>query len=266
VDENPDEVSLSVSRRRCQMTKRPGSPDDFPNLAATSKKIRTSSTPKSEMVRHEGKITPATVQQTTSQILIDNVGATCNPPPALAAHDASLDERAMVNQEQKSSIHVAFRLSLRNIVTPILLDESLSGLWSESGQELLKLCANCPLPLTYNKDIVVHHLHGQQMMSAGRDDHMMATHVVLVHWHSVEMVLAGINPWLRLLENNEQLFLPPACWNIIFLEWKALGSLKEDPAESSHILMSFIQGYIECRGGRLDFFGRALGAPKCSNV
>ncbi|KAK5042844.1 hypothetical protein LTR84_012805 [Exophiala bonariae] len=260
-DENLDAESPSVLSGRRQVAKRHRSPEDFPHLPATCKKAKEVSTFKSEKVRYEGKTSPVAVQRTTSQLLNDDVGATCNPPPALFSYDRPSDVRAMVSQEQKSSIHMAFRLSLRNIVTPILLDESLTGLWSEADQELLKLCAKCPLPLTYNKDILLNHLNGQQMIADRSDDHMMATCVVLVHWPSVEMVLAGINPWLRRLEHKEHVFIPRAYWNIIFVEWKALGSLKEDLVESSPTLMDFVQGYVECKDGSLGFSGRRPGVP-----
>jgi len=144
-DENPDEESLSVSSGRRQVTKRPRSPEHFPNLAATCKKIRRPSTSKNEKVRRDGETASASVRQTTNQILNDDIKETCNLPTGLAAHDVWLDVRAMVSQEHESSIHVRLRLSLANIVTPILLDESLSGLWSESSQELLGLYAKCPL-------------------------------------------------------------------------------------------------------------------------
>ena len=262
-DENRDET-LSGSSCQRQVAKRPRSPEHFPNLAAACKKMKKSSTSKSEKVRSDGETTPASVRQTTNQILNDDIGETCNLPPPLVAHNVSLDVRAMVSQEYESSIHVGFGLSLRNIVTPILLDESLSGLWSESGQELLRLCTQCPLPLTHNKHVVLNHYACQHTISAGNEDRMMATHVVLVHWPSMDMVLAGINPWLRRLESKMQLFPPQACWNIIFLQWKALGSLKEDLAESSHILTEFLQGYIVYNDGSLGLFGRGPGVPRGS--
>jgi len=258
-DENPDEESLSVSCGRRQVTKRPRSPEHFSNLAATCKKIRRPSTSNNEKVRRDGETASASARRTTNQILNDDIKETCNLPPALAAHDVWLDLRAMDSQEHEPSIYVRLRLSLANIVTPILLDKSLSGLWSESGQELLGLCAKCPLPLTYNKQIILNNRTCQQMISAGSDDRMMASHVILVHWPSMDMVQAGINPWLRRLESKKQLFSPLARWNIIFLQWKALGSLKEDLSESSHVIREFLQGYIEYKDGRSDFFGRELG-------
>jgi len=32
------------------------------------------------------------------------------------------------------------------------------------------------------------------MISAGSNDYMMASHVVLVYWPSIDIVLVGINP------------------------------------------------------------------------
>jgi hypothetical protein len=52
------------------------------------------------------------------------------------------------------------------------------------------------LPLPYNKHIVLNHFTGPQMIPADSDDRMTATHVVLVHWPSVEMVLSEFNSWL----------------------------------------------------------------------
>jgi hypothetical protein len=67
------------------------------------------------------------------------------------------------------------------------------------------------------------------------------------------MVLAGAKSWLCSLESKKQLFSPLLSWSVIFLEWKALGSLKENLAESSQAHVEFLRGYIVYKDGSLGF-------------
>jgi hypothetical protein len=139
-----------------------------------------------------------------NQMLNGKIGETCNLQPAQAAQDVSLDERASVSQEHESPIHMRFRSPFGKIVTPILLDESLSGLWSQSVHDLLELCAHCPLPLTFNKNIILNRHTCQKTIAPEKEDRLMTSHVILVHWHSTDMVLSGAKPWLCGLESKKQ--------------------------------------------------------------
>jgi hypothetical protein len=202
---------------------------------------------------YDGETTSASLRLTMNQMLNGKIGETCNLQPAQAAQDVSLEERASVSQEHESPIHMRFRSPFGKIVTPILLDESLSGLWSQSAHDLLELCAHCPLPLTFNKNIILNRHTCHKTIAPEKEDRLMTSHVILVHWHSTDMVLSGAKPWLCSLESKKQLFSPLLCWSVIFLEWKALGSLKENLAESSQTLAEFLRGYIVYKDGSLGF-------------
>jgi hypothetical protein len=112
---------------------------------------------KGEKVSSDSEPTPGGPRQSASKSLNGNIEETRHSQAAATALGMSLDVRALVSQEHESSIYLQFRSPLGNIVTPILLDESLSGLWTESCLELLELCGRCPLPLTYNKNIILNH-------------------------------------------------------------------------------------------------------------
>jgi hypothetical protein len=165
----------------------------------------------------------------------------------------SPDVRALVSQEHVSSIYVRFRSPLGNIVTPILLDESLSGLWTESSQELLELGARCPLPLTCNKNIILNHHTRPETITTRSEDRLTTSYVILVYLPSTDLMLSSVKSWLFNLEGKKQLFSPLVGWNMIFLEWRALGSLKEDLADSSQLLTEFLRGYIVYKDGSLGF-------------
>jgi hypothetical protein len=192
-NENQEE-DLSIPSYRRRARKRPGSPKHFPDLIAAGKRVKTTR----EKVRNESESTSVGSRQATNQMPNGEITETCKLQPAHAAQDVSMEMRAMVSSEHESSIHVQFRWSLGNIETPILLDESLRGLWPESGQEFLGLCAQCPLPLTYNKHIILNHDNRQKVISAGNEARLMASHVILVHWPSTHMVLSGVETLGRL--------------------------------------------------------------------
>jgi hypothetical protein len=145
-----------------------------------------------------------------TQMLNGKIGETCNLQPAQAAQDVSLEVRTKVSQVHESPVHMRFRPPFGKIVTPILLDESLSGLWSQSAHDLLELCTHCPLPLTFNKNIILNRHTCQKTIAPEKEDRLMISHVILVHWHSTDMVLSGVKPWLCSLESKKQLFSPIA--------------------------------------------------------
>jgi hypothetical protein len=75
----------------------------------------------------------------------------------------------------------------------------------------------------------------------------------------MDLMLSSVKSWLFNLEGKKQLFSPPVSWNMIFLEWQALRSLKEDLADSSQLLTEFLRGYIVYKDGSLGFCGGDIG-------